>query len=185
MSIIAWDYDGVLTDCTERYAKLNEGRYRMVSSTESDYVPVHEENPDWVPDWDTFHGPSMDEELPHMEYVVLARLLAAAGHQNVIVTNRITTFRERTIAHARKHDIPFVALRMREPGQDFATAKGLHLDSLIDIGHIGMGFDDDPAERETYEIRGIPFFYVDRGHHSGEITRNGGKKNSYNSITHA
>jgi hypothetical protein len=156
MGIVTCDIDGVISDCTERYRKLYTGKHL----------------PGWEPDWDAFHGPAMDCEPVHDEYVTLIQMLHEGGHQIYLLTNRLEQFRRRTVQFMNINAVPYHRLLMRREDEDFATSKGNRLDQLIACGlRPSLGIDDDPAERTAYENRYIPFLYVHRGHHTGEITR--------------
>jgi hypothetical protein len=158
VSVVTCDIDGVISDCTERYRQLYTGR----------------DEPGWTPDWDRFHGPDMDFEPCHEEYAQLLRMLYLGGWKIYLLTNRIIDLRDRTAAYMARNNVPYHKLLMRDHNQPFAHAKGAHLDSLISRGvKISLGIDDDPAERATYVNRGIPFLYVHRGHHNGEIVVGG------------
>lgn len=152
--VVTCDIDGVLSDCTERYETLYRDR----------------DKPGWRPDWDAFHGPAMDEEPCHKEYVLLLQLLQRANARIYLLTNRTEDLRSRTAKWCYYNDVPYDTLLMRDFDQPFPTAKAVHLDHLIARHERpALGIDDDPAEEKTYLERNIPFLYVHRGHHVGEI----------------
>lgn len=152
--IVTCDIDGVISDCSGRYETLYRGR----------------DEPGWRPDWETFHGPAMDSEPCHREYVLLLQMFDRAGATIYLLTNRTEDLRQRTSAWCFRNGVPYYSLLMRDFDTPFPQAKGLHLDKLIAIGDKpSLGIDDDPAEEEAYRSRGIPFLYVHRGHHVGEI----------------
>lgn len=154
--VVACDIDGVLSDCSGRYKELYLGK----------------DLPGWRPDWVRFHGPLMDDEPCHREYVTLLSLFKSSGVEIVLITNRTEDLRDRTEKWLRYNGVPYDQLLMRctDGFYSFGEQKGVHVDSLLLAGKkVALGIDDDAAERETYESRGIPFLYVHRGFHVGEI----------------
>lgn len=221
--VAIFDIDGVISDCTERFRTLYEGKFLpkpefLITVYDGlDYEPIHldgsafraavdtsldqtlyyntstgtlhmgdgstivrdlpvmsthmERNPDWQPDWDRFHDKRMDAEPPHMEYVQLARLLHYGKSAVVdLVTARADVYRARTMKYMSKHSVPYRNLWTRHQDHGWENSKFHAIQAILNQGdNIVLAVDDDPKNRALYANHDIPFLYVPRGHHDGEV----------------
>ena len=110
-------------------------------------------------DWKSFYE-AMDGDLPRMEVVEEVGGLYKSGIEVILVSGRPEEYRERTLAWALKHDLPFIPaqLFMRKDGDyraDTIVKQEIYDEFIKDRYNIHMAFDDRPAVIRMWESNGI------------------------------
>lgn len=93
MTYVIFDIDGTLADCEHR-------RHHVANKPKN---------------WTAFYE-AMDDDVPNMPVVVVARVFNTAGWKIICVSGRPSNYHKRTQAWLQEHGIPCWDLYLREEG---------------------------------------------------------------------
>jgi phosphoglycolate phosphatase-like HAD superfamily hydrolase len=111
-------------------------------------------------DWNAFFRAAPDDPAHPEGLAVAARL--AEDHDVVLLTGRPERCRADTLAWLARHDVRFVALRMRDE-RDRRPAARLKVDVLRALARerpIAVMVDDDPAVLAAVSAAGFPTYHA-------------------------
>lgn len=130
--VVVFDIDGTLTD--EHHRK----QYRDAK------------------DWDTYFS-KCDEDSPIEHVMELVREYKAKGYEIWLMTGRVETCKEKTIAYMEKHNVPYDRLKMRSKGvmlPDYVL-KPAWIGKYIGKERVEVIYDDREKVIEGFRKKGL------------------------------